>query len=56
MILRLRRVLDGWNVVSEFLTRLSSQIESHESFEMDDVASEFESRVCNICGKLGEFK
>ena len=34
-----------WNVVSEFLTRLSSQIKSHESIEMGYVASEFESRV-----------
>jgi hypothetical protein len=39
----------GWNVVSEFWTRLSSQIKSHESFEIGYVASEFESRVRKVC-------
>ena len=35
----------AWNEASEFLTRLSSQIKSHESFEMGYVESDFESRV-----------
>jgi len=34
--------VETWNVSSEFLTRLSSQFKSHESFEMGYVASEFE--------------
>ena len=42
----------AWKEASEFLTRLSSQSKSHESFEMGYVASEFESRVfCSV----GEF-
>ena len=38
-----------WKIVSEFLTHLWSQIESYESFEMDYVASEFESRSSDKC-------